>query len=78
MSNSQLTLSISEYRKMLVQLGRFSNSSEVQKIRAQIRNALAELLKEAKERILPESTSSKAQPALVPLRRPSLRRTKTS
>lgn len=56
---------------MLVQRGRFSDSSEIQKIRAQIQNALAELVKEVKKRILRDSTTSKVQPALVPVPRPS-------
>ena len=51
LSDSTLARSITEYKRMLSRLGQFSNSSQIQDIRAQVHGALAEIEIEAEGRI---------------------------
>ena len=67
LSTTTLATCITEYKRMLLRLSRFSDGSQIQRIRAQVRQALAELVKEAEKR-LPQA-ASKAQPAVVPVPR---------
>ena len=50
LSNRALVKSIKEYRKFLQHLGQFSNSLQIQRIRTQVRDALAEMVEEAEKR----------------------------
>jgi hypothetical protein len=51
LSESTLARSITEYKRMLSQLGQFSNSSQMQDIRTQVHGALAEIEIEAEGRV---------------------------
>jgi hypothetical protein len=51
LSESTLARSITVYKRMLSQLGQFSNSSQIQDIRAQVHGALTEIEIEADSRI---------------------------
>jgi hypothetical protein len=50
LSNGTLGRSIAEYRKMLLQLGRFTDSPQIQGLRAQVRHAIARLGEEVERR----------------------------
>ena len=50
LSKGTLARSISEYKRMLLRLGRFTDGSQIQELRAQVRYALAELVEEADRR----------------------------
>ncbi|MFK7849054.1 MAG: hypothetical protein AB8G77_27445 [Rhodothermales bacterium] len=58
---------------MLLLLGRFSDASQIQKIRAQVKHALAELVQEAEKRLLLPKAAPKEQPAMVPVPHPAFR-----
>ena len=51
LSKSTLARSIAEYKRMLSQLGQFSDNSQIQDIRAQVHHALDEIEVEAKGRM---------------------------
>lgn len=50
LSKGTLARSIAEYRRMLLGLGRFTDGSQIQGLRAQVRYALAELVEEDQRR----------------------------
>ncbi len=50
LSNGTLARSITEYKRMLLRLGRFTDSSQIRRLQAQVQGALAELGEEAERR----------------------------